>query len=263
MAVITAGAAPTGTTSLGGNLPRVWDDVSAPLDATDVVLRAPDGPTVTRSSSTDTDLLQAGRAHIGPQITGAPRITGAQCYATDPAYAVLTTWFLEAAVYAAVKAVPQPLSTSEALERLRAWTGLTTTGIAELLGVARRSLYHWTSAGVRPRQEGRLLNLVEAIEPYAGRVESWQLRDALVSSDAREAVADGDREAIRLVVEQTIERRPHRLRRAGGEASAEPAPIGMAELREYLHGVSAPVRRDRAATYVPRELSDSDYPPDA
>jgi hypothetical protein len=159
----------------------------------------------------------------------------------------------------------QTLEPAEAVERLRHWTGLSVGGVADLLGVTRRSLYHWSTGATRPRHDERLLGLVRALEPVAGSWAPWELRQWLAAQDARQLVRTGDIATLRRLLDDTV--RPSAVRRllparAGYQEEVEPlAPDALR--RHFLAAVEPrPMTAAQAAgaPYVPRELTDSALP---
>lgn len=159
----------------------------------------------------------------------------------------------------------QTLEPAEAIERLRHWTGLSVGGVADLLGVTRRSLYHWSTGATRPRHDERLLGLVGALEHVAASWAPWELRQWLVAQDARELVHSGDIASLRRLLDDAV--RPsaiRRLRPARTGYQEEVEPLDPDALRRHFMVAVGP--RPTAATqgvgapYVPRELTDSAAP---
>jgi len=153
---------------------------------------------------------------------------------------------------------------SQAVERLRSWTGLSVGEIADLLGVARRSLYHWSTGATRPRREERLLGLVRALEPLSRSWEPWELRKLLLSSDPhqRHLLEAGDFSSlIALASVEDRPSRPSRLRRAQVTQGPEVEPLETEALLRHFQLVMVPrVPSDQVRRFRPRELTDSPEP---
>jgi hypothetical protein len=159
------------------------------------------------------------------------------------------------------------LDPADAVDRLRTWTGLSAGGVADLLGVTRRSLYHWSTGATRPRHEERLLGLVRAIQPVSGSWEPWELRQWLAARDARQLVQSDDMETLRALLDDAV--RPsaiRRLRPATAEYREDVEPLDTAALRDHFMTTVTPrvpnARANLAAPFVPRELTDSELPED-
>jgi hypothetical protein len=159
----------------------------------------------------------------------------------------------------------QALEPAEAVERLRHWTGLSVGGVADLLGVTRRSLYHWSTGATRPRHDERLLGLVGALEQVAASWAPWELRQWLVAQDARQLVRSGDIASLRRLLEDAV--RPsaiRRLRPARTGYQEEIEPLEPDALRRHFMVAVGPrpttAGQAAGAPYVPRELTDSAPP---
>lgn len=248
-------------------LERPTEATSAPLPA---VFATPE-TTGTTSQNIDT----IGRPWVPTELPSAPpsatvvhgtrRTIGVDD--RDRLFGALVLWL------AAVWTLPrrrQPSASStlepaEAVERLLLWTGLSAEGVADLLGVTRRSLYHWSSGTTRPRHQERLLGLVKALEPAAGSWASWELREWLAQHDARQLVLSGDMTSLRRHLEDSV--RPSAIRRlqpARAEFREEVEPLDSAALQRHYRSAIEPrpvgVGRRETEIYVPRELTDSFLP---
>lgn len=155
----------------------------------------------------------------------------------------------------------EPVDPGGAVERIREWTGLSVAGVAELMGVARRSLYHWTTGATRPRDEARLLGLARVLQAYAGTVEPWELRRWLTTAAVREAVRSGDMPRVRRALGDALRSStPPQLQPARPDLREEVVELAPSVL--YSHYLAAAPRRTArsAASKRPLELTDSPVP---
>jgi DNA-binding transcriptional regulator YiaG len=162
---------------------------------------------------------------------------------------------------AETKAVtPDSMTSDVALDRLRAWTGLSVTELADFLGVARRSLYHWSAGTGRPRKDERLLGLASAIKPLGETWKPWQLRQWLTSESQgiRNDIRQGDLAAVVQKVDAAM-RAPRRvLQPFRDQATSEVEALdGDALLRQYVAATSPRNQVSRNEAWIPRELVDS------
>jgi hypothetical protein len=211
---------------------------------------------------TSTDLPSAmPRSDV---VTGTTRTLGVE--ERDRLFTGLLLWL--AVVWLLPRRKPMiesaALEPAEAVERLRHWTGLSVGGVADLLGVTRRSLYHWKTGTTRPRHEDRLVGLVRAIQAAARSWQPWELRQWLAAQDARELVRAGDMASLRRLLDDAV--RPSAVRRlrpvrAGYHEDVE--ALDAVALRDHFTATVAPrpitIAR-AAAPFVPRELTDSPLP---
>jgi hypothetical protein len=151
------------------------------------------------------------------------------------------------------------LTPSKAVELLRAWTGLPVTELADLLGVARRSLYHWSTGVARPRHEGRLFGVVRAIQPLAQTWQTWELRDWLSTDEIKTLVQTASTPELSRQVDAAVRSgATSRLRLASTGLHEEVQPLELAAISRHLASIGQPrLPRPRAVPYEPRELTDS------
>lgn len=151
------------------------------------------------------------------------------------------------------------LTAPKAVDLLREWTGMPVTDIAELLGVARRSLYHWATGVARPRHEARLLGVVRTLRPLGESWDPWELREWLGKAEVRTAVRSGALPDLALQVHAAAATRPvHRLAVAPPGLEEEVEPLDATALGRALSAATqrrAP--RLRRPGYEPPELTDS------
>jgi hypothetical protein len=75
-------------------------------------------------------------------------------------------------------------SVSQLVEELREWTGLSASGLAEMLGVSRRSLYHWLREGqASVNNTQRLVRLADTLRPIAREWSPPRIRVWLETGD--------------------------------------------------------------------------------
>lgn len=153
---------------------------------------------------------------------------------------------------------PSAPEAGEALRRLRQWTGLSVGGVADLLGVARRSLYHWTSGATRPRQATTLFGLVRVLEPFSAVAEPWELLGWLRDAQVEEALRQSDLEAVRRMLGEALGARGVAvLNPVRPDHHEEVEPLEATEIRRYFLA-AAKIRPTRTVVRrIPRELTDS------
>lgn len=151
------------------------------------------------------------------------------------------------------------LTPSQAVELLRAWTGLPVTELADLLGVARRSVYHWSTGEARPRHEARLFGVVRAIQPLAQTWQAWELRDWLSTDEIKTLVQTASAPELSRKVDAAVRSvGTARLRLAATGLQEEVQPLELTAISRHLGSIVQPrVGRQRAVPYEPRELTDS------
>jgi hypothetical protein len=148
------------------------------------------------------------------------------------------------------------LTPSRAIDLLRAWTGLPVTDLADLLGVARRSVYHWSTGEAKPRRQTRLLGVVRALEPLARSWQSWEFRDWLLTPEVRALVQAAPVEDLSRQVEEAVASRSFtRLRQAQPAYRQEVVPLGIEAIGRHLAYVNDEINpRALASRREPREL---------
>lgn len=155
---------------------------------------------------------------------------------------------------------PDLMTSDVALVRLRAWTGLSVAELADFLGVARRSLYHWSAGTGRPRKDERLLGLASAIQPMGEAWQPWQLRQWLTSEShgIRNDVHQGDLASVSQKVSEAM-RAPMRVLQPlrEQETSEVEALDSDALLRHYAAATTPRHQAGRNQAWVPREVVDS------
>ncbi len=196
---------------------------------------------------------------VAPRLNCTPRL------GDDPGqflFGALDSWLMVVAMIPSPSARPEPmdnLTPSKAIDLLRAWTGLPVTDLADLLGVARRSVYHWSTGAAKPRQEARLLGVVRALEPLSQFWQAWELREWLSTTEARTLVQSAPVPELSRQVEAAVRRGTiGRLHQAPAALHEEVLPLDSAAIERHLLSVvqqRTPRRRPRP--YEPRELTDS------
>lgn len=194
-------------------------------------------------------------------VAAAPTTVVSISKRTDLEFGALLVWLAVVGALSRrrqLQKTGEPMDPAAAVERIKGWTGLSVAGIAELLGVARRSLYHWTAGATRPRQEAALLGLVRALEPFSGSVEPWELRRWLEASEAQAAVRAGDAARLhRLLADALRSSSPRALRPARAGYREEVEPLSPADLQRHFLS-SSPSREARQVARIrPLELTDS------
>jgi hypothetical protein len=151
------------------------------------------------------------------------------------------------------------LTPSRAVDLLRAWTGLPVTDIADLLGVARRSVYHWSTGSAKPRQEARLFSIVRALEPLSQSWKAWEFREWLQTPEIRTLVQEGPTSELSRRVDVAVETRAiRRLRPAAMTVQDDVLPLDESAIDRFLAGATARRGpRRRVEIREPRELTDS------
>lgn len=154
----------------------------------------------------------------------------------------------------------------EMVNQLRDWTGLNATELADLLGVSRRTLYHWVeTGGASPENRLKLERVFHSMRALG---ESWspvRIRQWLSSlgQGLLQELRTGDTSEFERCVRHALVRPEiplFRAHRVITDSRAEADPIGpLSEAERALILAAFSTRREGATTqeWIPPELTDS------
>jgi hypothetical protein len=166
---------------------------------------------------------------------------------------------------------PRP-SIDSLLTELRQSVGLNVTETADLLGVARRTLYTWTGKGsISPQREGRVSAAVDALRPLAIRWSPARVRHWLDYGDPspRTLLKRGAYNDVRRAAEAASETggipllEASRIVRPEDETTlVEMDSLGPEDQKAYLTALTRLREPKAVGSWTPPELAYSDPEPD-
>jgi transcriptional regulator with XRE-family HTH domain len=222
----------------------------------------------------------AGRSWVGTEITTlivqAPR--------TRPSWTVLSTFgavepqpydpataladlvaHVRQSVFAVqVRSSPDP---AQIVSQIRHCADLTAGEIAALMGVSRRSLYHWLSSGrMSSENRERLSEIADALRPLGRewrpvRLKSWLRKNR---SEPVRLLRAGNFAAFRRLADESLTEASVPVRSARRLIASEPEPPEYAvrplrpeQRRAFFDALLEPRPKVTREPSVPRELADS------
>lgn len=153
------------------------------------------------------------------------------------------------------------------LSEIRKWTDLAAVDVAALVGVSRRSFYHWRTTGkIAAENREHLRAIADALRPLASAWQPARLKSWLRSNRSlpMRLLKTGKFEEFRRLAEQSLEQAAVPIRSARRIEVAEPeppeyavAPLSAAERRSLFDELLKPRAGVTHKPPVPRELTDS------
>jgi transcriptional regulator with XRE-family HTH domain len=163
--------------------------------------------------------------------------------------------------------VKRSIDPARVVSQIREWADLSATEIASIMGVSRRSLYHWLGSGrVSSENRERLFQIAEALRPLARewqpvRLKSWLRKNR---SEPVRLLKAGKFAAFRRLADETLAEASVPVRSARRLTVSEPEPpeytvkpLGLEERRTFFDALFEPRRSAVREPWAPRELTDS------